>query len=1122
MAGLDGSRRWAVLPHDEAAERALVSELGVPSLVARVLAARGLSDPKDSRAFITPSLARDWCDPLCIPGMGEAADRLERALETGETIAVFGDFDVDGMSSTCLLTLALRRMGADVHPFIPHRFGEGYGLSREALDRVRASCAPDLVVTVDNGIAAAREVAWLVGEGVDVVVTDHHEPADLVPEGVPVTDPKLSPGCPSRELAGAGVALKLVCELGRRRGMPELWLDYVDVAALGTLSDMMLLAGENRALVAEGIRLMRQGGRPGLAALAATAGTDIAQVTADGLPFSVIPRLNAAGRMGSTDVALELLLTDDPSEAMVLAGRLEAINAERRETESALAEAALSEAERTYRGGRAVVVGGRGWHEGVKGIVASRLVSRFHVPSIVFTVGEDGIARGSGRSVGSVDLFHAVEQCSDVLVRFGGHAGAVGVTCEEARIDEFRVRLSAALDALPAEQFEDTGEVTAVVRLSELTVPSIDALELLQPFGQGNKKPLFAVRGVTMRNRARVGADGAHVRFVATDGASSVPAIMFRAPDPERTASWEGVVDLVFEAVNETWQGRTKPKLMVKDVLFRLPDEHPSSPSLADELMAREDARPVPPARADEADPEEDPVAAAGGARARARLAGLSEGELDRVLLDRLIGGHELLPAQGEALERLAEGRSCLAVMATGRGKSLVFHLHAAREALARGRASVFVYPLRALVADQAFHLRGALSPLGVSVEVLTGETPGTERERILGGLRSGAVDVVLTTPEFLSIHRVRFAEAGRIGFLAIDEAHHAGLARAGDRDAYLDLPQVRAALGGPVVLAATATADPGVARAICRLAGIGEEDVVVDDACRANLLVEDGRGLRDREAALVSIVASGEKCVVYATSRDQAVSLVRMLRHRVPELAARTAFYHAGLSREVRARVERAFRGDELACIVSTSAFGEGVNLPGIRHVVLWGLPLDQVAFNQMSGRAGRDGAPATVHLLFGARDVRPDERILAAAAPTREVLVTLYRTLRALCAAGGPVALDDAAIAREAALRDPSLALDEREVECGLAIFSELGFLSTSGWGATRRILMERSPARMELSRSACYAEGVRAKAAFAAFSSWALSADASELLARINRPITPDFGIIVREGKGEAHER
>ena len=457
MPGLSDSRRWSVLAADPEAERSLAAELKISPLVARVLAARGLREPREAREFLSPSLARDWADPLCIPGMGEVADRLERALDRGEKIAVFGDFDVDGMTSTCLLTLGLRRLGGSVFPFIPHRFGEGYGLSREALARVREACDPDLVVTVDNGIAAAREVEWLVAEGVDVVVTDHHEPADLVPEGVPVTDPKLSDTCPSRDLAGAGVALKLVCELGRRRGEPDLWLEFRDVAALGTLSDMMRLSGENRALVSEGIELMRRGARPGLSALAATAGLDIAEATADSLPFSIIPRLNAAGRMGSTDAALDLLLTDDPAEAVTLAGRLEAVNSERRETEAALAEAALAEVERTYRGGRAVVVGGRGWHEGVKGIVASRLVSRYHVPSIVFTVNEDGIARGSGRSVGTVDLFHAVEQCSDVLVRFGGHAGAVGVTCEAARLDEFRERLESALAGLPPEQFEDRG-----------------------------------------------------------------------------------------------------------------------------------------------------------------------------------------------------------------------------------------------------------------------------------------------------------------------------------------------------------------------------------------------------------------------------------------------------------------------------------------------------------------------------------------------------------------------------------------------------------------------------------------------------------------------------------------
>lgn len=1105
MAGLVGGGRWSVLPCDGRAERRLVDELGLPPLVARVLAARGVAEPRDARAFLAPSLERDWADPLCIPGMDDVVARVGRALDDHETIAVFGDFDVDGMTSTCLLTLALRRMGADVHPFIPHRFGEGYGLSREALARVRAACDPSLVITVDNGIAAAREVAWLTAEGVDVVVTDHHEPADLVPSGIPVTDPKLSDDCPSRELAGVGVALKLVCELGGRRGLPDLWLEFLDVAALGTLSDMMLLTGENRAIVAEGIRLMRRAPRPGLAALAATAGLDLSQATADGLPFSLIPRLNAAGRMGSTDVALELLLTDDVSDATILAGRLEAINAERKETEAALAEAALAEAERTYRGGRAVVVGGRGWHEGVKGIVASRLVSRYHVPAIVFTIDEEGIARGSGRSVGSVDLFHAVEQCSDVLVRFGGHAGAVGVTCEAARLDEFRARLGAALDALPDEQFVDVGEVTAVCELSELTVESLDALELLQPFGQGNKKPMLAARGVSMRNRALVGADGAHLRFMATDGMSSVAAIMFRVPDPDRAAAWDGVCDLVFEAVNETWQGRTKPKLMVKDIIYR--DAPAPGDAAEKDAGAEKDQDAEKDARSDDA--------AAPAPSRRAELAALDAPALDDALRRLLIGDAELLPAQRAALERLAAGRSCLAVMATGRGKSLVFHLHAAREAIARGRASVFVYPLRALVADQSFHLREALARAGVATEVLTGETPQAERGRVFAGLASGAVDIVLTTPEFLSIHRASFAEAGRVGFVVVDEAHHAGLAAPGDRDAYLELPSILADLGRPVALAVTATAAPDVARGICRLLSIDEADVVVDESVRDNLLLDDGRAACDREAVLARVVSTGEKCVVYVPTRDRAVALVRMLRHRVPELADRVSYYHAGLSRATRLRVERAFRADELACVVSTSAFGEGVNLPGIRHVVLFGLPLGQVEFNQMSGRAGRDGAPATVHLLFGPEDVRSGEAILSAGAPARDDLVTLYRTLAGLYRSAGPVALDDDAIARAAHELEPLTPLDAREVASGLSIFSELGFCSVSGWGEARRVSMANAPAHMELTQSACYLEGLRHQRAFAEFCRWALDAPVEALLARVNRPITPNFGIIVREG-------
>ncbi|MBD9245437.1 MAG: single-stranded-DNA-specific exonuclease RecJ, partial [Coriobacteriaceae bacterium] len=300
-----------------------------------------------------------------------------------------------------------------------------------------------------------------------------------------------------------------VLALGGESREEALFSRYCTLAAIGTIADVMRMEGENRTIAFCGLEALPHTDFVGIHALLKEAGLLGKPITSIQIGFVLSPRINAAGRMGSTDVAFDLLLTDDPAEAAILAGKLEEINTERRNIESALTEAAMAKVEKTYQGGRCVVVGGEGWNEGVKGIVTSRIVNRYHVPAILFTI-QDGIARGSGRSVGEVDLFHAVEQCSDVLVRFGGHAGAVGVTCEASRLDEFRERLEAALANLPAEQFRDTGEVTATVGLSELTVESIGALEMLQPFGQGNKKPLLASVGVTMRNRSRVGADGAH------------------------------------------------------------------------------------------------------------------------------------------------------------------------------------------------------------------------------------------------------------------------------------------------------------------------------------------------------------------------------------------------------------------------------------------------------------------------------------------------------------------------------------------------------------------------------------------------------------------------------------
>ena len=564
--------------------------------------------------------------------------------------------------------------------------------------------------------------------------------------------------------------------------------------------------------------------------------------------------------------------------------------------------------------------------------MASRLVNRYHVPAIVFSV-TDGVARGSGRSVGSVDLFHAVEQCSDVLVRFGGHAGAVGVTCEAARVDEFRERLCRALEELPDEQFEDTGEVTAIVRLGELSVESIASLELLQPFGQGNKKPLLASVGVSMRNRARVGADGAHVRFVATDGASCVPAIMFRAPDAERASSWEGVVDLVYEAVNETWQGRTKPKLMVRDILYRLPDA-PLRPVVPDGVL---EAPPVP---------GDDAVTPAEGRRAE--LARLPYDGLTDALRRSLIGDAPLLPAQSRRA-RPARRRSLLHSARHGDGAGQVARVPAARRARApsraTGRASSSTRCARSSPTRPSTCGEGLRRLTASRRSVLTGETPAPERARVLAGLASGLRRRRADHARVSRHPRARrVAESRRVGFVVVDEAHHAGLARAGDRDAYLELPAV---LGGARPEPAVARRDGnGGARASRRASASCSPSAVATwwSTARlgANLATSTTAAtIRDRDAApRLASWRSGEKTHRLRRARaTRRSSLARALRHRVPELAhARRPSTMPGSLATPAAAVERRVqvrRAERASSPRAPSA--RGSTCPGVRHVVLY-----------------------------------------------------------------------------------------------------------------------------------------------------------------------------------------
>ena len=753
--------------------------------------------------------------------------------------------------------------------------------------------------------------------------------------------------------------------------------------------------------------------------------------------------------------------------------------------------------------------------------MASRLVNTYGVPSLLFTINGDE-ARGSGRSVGQVNLFKAVEAASDLVTRFGGHEAAVGVTLPTANLPEFERRLCAYMDELPEGAFHPLIEIDACVALGELTLENVEKLDTLAPFGQENPVPCFLARDVTLANCRAVGAEKNHFSCALSDGRNTVAGIMFHCTDIEALMHTDSVVNAAFEVQIDEWRGRRSVKAMLQSLapartccaLEACLD--PVERSFVADLYATSDAELC----ADVAhNPEDIEAYEAARAARRAeweRRAHEDPAGLEADIVRAIIGDGSLHASQRTVLDCLDAGRSVLAVMATGRGKSLLFQVHAAERALREGTASLFVYPLRALIADQAFHLNEALEPFGIAVAVLTGESTPEERRQTFAGLADGSVDIVLTTPEFLGYHAGEFARPGRVGFVVVDEAHHIGQAKAGQRVAYTQLDRALTRLGDPVVLAVTATANDAVADDIDAVLPI--QDSVIDETARDNLYLDDQRNIPHRDDYLASLVATGEKTVIYVNSREHSVALARMLRRRVPQLACMIGFYNAGLSRDERKRIEELFRRDDLKVLVATSAFGEGVDIPNIRHVVLYHLPFSDVEFNQMSGRAGRDGKPAWVHLLYGRGDASINERILADATPDHDVMAQVYRKLRSLqrntpddyfCVA-------DADLAEAAS--DAFRAVSPTSAACGLAVFRELGLIETrTVYEAGRPHLWVRvreGASKVELTDSVRYREGIDERTLFGGFCRWALGTDEPALTVRLCHPIVP------RNWPGQGH--
>ncbi len=557
-----GRKKWNVAQYDKTAAAAVAAECGVNEFAALVLNARGFQTVADVTAFL--DMRSQLSDPWLLKDMDKAVDRIRLAVEREEKITVFGDYDADGVTATALLYSYLEMIGADVYAYIPSRMNEGYGLS-DAVCRRIAEDGTKLIVTVDNGIGSIAEAELLKTLGVDLVVTDHHRAGEKLPDCCAVVDPwRADDESPFKELAGVGVALKLAAAL-EDGDYDALLDDYADIVAIGTVADIVPLMRENRLIVLAGLANMNRYSRCGIEALRRVAGSAEKELNSLGIAFTLAPRINAAGRMGSAWQALQLLLTEDPQEAERLAKEIDHANVERQETESAIFVQVEEYLDKhpEQRNDRVLVVDGNQWHAGVIGIVASRLVERYGRPAIVITRETDGTAKGSGRSIDGFSLYEALTYAGDTLLQFGGHTLAAGFSVAPENIESFRRKIN--------EYAAKTGDVFPSVTIdcrlnpAHISVAILDALHDLEPFGAGNPAPLFGLFGMKIESIKGMG-NNRHLRLVLSRNGAHITAVQFGVAPDDFAYTKGDLVDLAVRIDKNIYMGETRVSIQIRDI----------------------------------------------------------------------------------------------------------------------------------------------------------------------------------------------------------------------------------------------------------------------------------------------------------------------------------------------------------------------------------------------------------------------------------------------------------------------------------------------------------------------------------------------------------------------------
>ena len=564
-------KKWVVSPCDRDRAADIAENCGIEPFAAFLLCARGMTDEFEVESFLYDT---DLIDPFTLPDMAEAVDRVTLAIENGERITVFGDYDADGVTSTALMYSYLVSRGANVDCYIPDREGEGYGMNNCAIDTLKDR-GTSLIITVDNGISALEEIEYAATLGIEVVVTDHHRVGEVLPEAVAVVDPHREDSlCEFTEWAGVGVAFKLICALDDSDGY-DLLQEYGDLVALGTVADIVSLKGENRILVRSGIAFMNAALTEGTLRTGLKALMDICDpsgvVNSGSLAFRFAPRINAAGRMKSANRALQLLLCEDKAEAEDIAREISDANTQRQSVEGGITESAIEiiESNPYIKYGKVIVVSGKLWHQGVIGIVASRLVEKYGKPCIVISEGENG-AKGSGRSIEGFSLYDALSYCEGMLTQYGGHVLAAGLSIDNDKIDDFRKKINEYADTL--ESAVPVLNIDCKLNPTSINMDILASAEILEPYGADNPQPLFGLYNMELVSVQSVG-NGKHLRLSLRKNGCGINAIMFSVTMGEFPYAVNDKVDLAVKLSANEYMGKTQVSIQVKDIRLSAYDD---------------------------------------------------------------------------------------------------------------------------------------------------------------------------------------------------------------------------------------------------------------------------------------------------------------------------------------------------------------------------------------------------------------------------------------------------------------------------------------------------------------------------------------------------------------------